>query len=119
LYDAFLAPASLSTSQFSVLSVIDEHQELKAVELGKILLMERTTLLRNLRPLQDEGLIQTSRPDGARAHVFTLTPAGKARLEHATPYWEEAQQAFETEFGIERARRLRDDNLEISSVAGS
>ncbi len=116
LYDTSLARAGVTISQFSILSVIDRHPDIRVSELGTIMVMERTTLLRNLKPLQTEGWISSTKAEGERAHVFKLTPAGKQRLEQAAPLWREAQASFEAAFGAERAARLRSDNLAVGAI---
>lgn len=116
LYDAHLAPAGLTISQFSILSVIDNHPDVRVSDLVDIMVMERTTLLRNLKPLQTDGWIASAKLDGERAHVFNLTAEGKARLDQAKPLWLEAQAAFEAKMGPDRASRLRDDNLAVGAI---
>jgi len=116
LYDSHLAPAGLTISQFSILSVIDNHPEIRVSELGDIMVMERTTLLRNLKPMQAEDWVMSAKADGERAHVFSLTAEGKALLDQAVPLWLEAQAAFEAKMGPDRASRLRDDNLAVGAI---
>jgi DNA-binding MarR family transcriptional regulator len=107
----------MTISQFSLLSVIDNYPDIRASDLGQIMVMERTTLLRNLKPLQVEGLVTSGKAEGERVHVFNLTPKGKARLEQAVPLWDAAQATFEKEFGFERSVRLRDDNLAVGAIS--
>ncbi|MBB3444497.1 MarR family winged helix-turn-helix transcriptional regulator [Rhizobium sp. BK379] len=107
----------MTISQFSLLSVIDNHPNIRVSDLGEIMVMERTTLLRNLKPLQIEGLVTASRAKGERGHVFNLTTQGKAKLDQAVPVWNAAQATFEKEFGADRAIRLRDDNLAVSAIS--
>ena len=63
LYDRWLAPAELSVSQFSILALVDAHGQLKITELADMLSMERTTLVRALKPLQTAGWVVAERPD--------------------------------------------------------
>ena len=60
LYDRWLAPAELSVSQFSILALVDAHGQLKITELADMLSMERTTLVRALKPLQTAGWVVAS-----------------------------------------------------------
>jgi hypothetical protein len=55
LYDSHLAPAGLSVSQFSILGLLKEHGRRKITELADMLIMERTSLVRALKPLQAPG----------------------------------------------------------------
>lgn len=81
--------------------------------------MERTSLVRALKPMLDGGLIQSSAQVGERAKVLSLTEHGTAKLAEASPYWEKAQIKFESQFGIEPAARSRHDNIEISQARHS
>jgi len=119
IYDSYLAPAELTISQFSVLSVIDKKPGVRMTELAQIMVMERTTLIRSLKPLQADGLIASGRDPGERAHSFELTRSGQERLAAAVPLWKAAQAAFEEKVGEERAARVRDDNLSIVAAISS
>jgi DNA-binding MarR family transcriptional regulator len=76
--------------------------------LAKRLVMDRTTLGRNILPLEREGLIEIV-PDSVdrRSKVVRLTEAGAARLRAARAGWTQAQKKFETAFGGRRAAQLR------------
>jgi DNA-binding MarR family transcriptional regulator len=77
--------------------------------LARDLVMDRTTLGRNILPLEREGLIAIvkGRTD-RRSKELCLTETGLARLRAAVEGWTAAQARFETAFGDERARGLRD-----------
>ena len=72
------------------------------------MVMDRTTLGRNIQPLEREGLIAvaTGRAD-RRSKELRLTDAGAARLRAASKAWAEAQTRFERSFGSKRALHLR------------
>jgi DNA-binding MarR family transcriptional regulator len=109
LYDSHLAPAGLSNSQFSILGLLEVHERLKITELADMLLMERTSLVRALKPLRASGWVVAERSEGGRAFDVTLSPSGLKKLAKAMPLWAEAQAAFEGEVGRDRAIRLRDE----------
>ncbi|CAN7672306.1 MarR family winged helix-turn-helix transcriptional regulator [Rhizobium leguminosarum] len=113
LYDNHLAPAGLSVSQFSILSLLEAYQSLKITSLAEMLSMERTTLVRALKPLQAAGWVVAGRASG-RAFDVTLSPSGVAKVSEAVPLWENAQAAFEREVGQDRAVRMRDEILELN-----
>ena len=114
LYDNHLAPAGLSVSQFSILSLLQAYEILKVAELAQMLSMERTTLVRALKPLQAAGLVVAGRTDSGRSFDVTLSRSGVAKVKAAVPLWENAQAAFEREVGQERAARMRDDIKELN-----
>jgi DNA-binding MarR family transcriptional regulator len=76
--------------------------------LAKSLVMDRTTLGRNILPLVREGLIEIV-PGSVdrRSKVVHLTEVGAARLRAARAGWSQAQKNFETAFGRRRATHLR------------
>ena len=114
LYDRRLSKTGLTVSQFSILSLIDAHKRLKISELADLLVMERTSLVRTLRPLQGEGLIATERSPKGRSHDVMLTASGRSRFADAKPRWKEAQRAYEQEVGLDRAVRQRNETLETN-----
>ena len=74
-----------------------------------MLLMERTSLVRALKPLQAPGWVAAQRSESGRAFDVILSPSGLKKLAKAKPLWAEAQAAFEGEVGRDRAIRLRDE----------
>jgi DNA-binding transcriptional ArsR family regulator len=88
------------------------------VELARKMVMERTTLVRALRPLQDAGLVLSEIVRPGRALELSASPAGLRKIAEVLPLWEAAQKEFETTFGRGRAIRLRNDILEIARRKG-
>ena len=86
----------------------------KITELADMLIMERTSLVRALKPLQAAGWVVAERSDNGRAFDVTLSPSGLEKFAEAKPLWAEAQAAFEGEVGRDRAIRLRDEILELN-----
>src|SRR5262245_61227824 len=107
-YDQFLAPAGLRTSQFSILAKLKRKGPLTINALAEDMVMDRTTLGRNVLPLERDGLIkiQPSVTDG-RAKELHLTKAGESRLQAARKGWAAAQARFENTYGARRAADLR------------
>lgn len=95
LYDKALQPAGLSSSQFSALRNIYRFVPLGISQLAKVMLLERTTLTRNLDLLKAQGLLElhASRVD-ARIFMPVLTSRGVETLKAAAPRWRFAQRRF-------------------------
>jgi DNA-binding MarR family transcriptional regulator len=76
--------------------------------LAKELVMDRTTLSRNILPLERDGLItiEASAADG-RAKELRLTKSGEKRLQAGREAWAKAQARFETRIGVKRAADFR------------
>ncbi len=107
-YDQFLAPSGLRTTQFSILAKLRLEGPMAINALAKRLVMDRTTLGRNILPLEREGLIAIvpGRTD-RRSKELRLTDAGAARLRAARSGWAAAQTRFDAAFGGQRAAGLR------------
>ena len=107
-YDRFLAPSGLRTTQFSILARLKRRGPLTINALAEDMVMDRTTLGRNILPLERDGLIGIEpTASDRRAKELRLTKAGEKRLQAALKGWSQAQARFETVFGAERAGDLR------------
>ena len=107
-YDQIFAPAGLRATQYAILSRLRREGPMPINVLANLLVMDRTTLGRNILPLQRDGLIEVA-PSAIdrRRHELRLTEAGIARHRAAVECWEEAQNKFSTVFGDDRAAELR------------
>lgn len=92
LYDDALRPSGLRTTQLHTLNAIGEAGEATVTELTKLLLIDQTTLTRNLAVLERDGLIkEVQKPDG-RLKSVRLTRKGEQALQAALPLWAEIQE---------------------------
>src|SRR5258707_5334773 len=99
-YDQFLAPAGLRTTQFSILAKLKRMGPMTINALASELVMDRTTLGRNILPLQREGLIASVKGSSdRRSKELRLTEAGAVRLRAAAKGWARAQTQFDALFG--------------------
>jgi DNA-binding MarR family transcriptional regulator len=107
-YDQHLAPSGLRTTQLSILVKLKHLGPTTINALAGELVMDRTTLGRNILPLQRDGLIRIQRSAvDARSKELHLTKKGAAQLGPAIARWTEAQRGFELAYGKDRAARLR------------
>jgi len=109
LYDAALEPAGLRATQFSLLAVLDGRDAVTITDLARAMVMDRTTLTRNLRPLEKQGLVAIAPGDDRRTREVSLTRRGRQTLTRATPRWRHAQTGMLDALGDRRARRLLDE----------
>ena len=108
-YDQHLAAAGLRSTQYSILARLKALGPTTINTLAQSLVMDRTTLGRNILPLQRRRLIVVKRGENdARRKELHLTAAGRARLEAGFEGWAKAQAEFEGTLGKERALQLRD-----------
>jgi DNA-binding MarR family transcriptional regulator len=107
-YDQFLLPTGVRTTQFSILAKLRRVGPLTINALAEEMVMDRTTLGRNILPLQREGLvaIERGRTD-RRSKELRLTDAGLERLRAGVKAWAAAQKRFDEVFGQRRAFDLR------------
>jgi DNA-binding MarR family transcriptional regulator len=107
-YDHLLAPVGLRTTQFSILRKLQWKGPMTINVLAQELVMDRTTLGRNILPLQREGLIAIAKgTSDRRSKDLCLTETGGERLRAAMDGWSEAQARFEAAFGEDRTLDLR------------
>jgi DNA-binding MarR family transcriptional regulator len=107
-YDQFLVGRGLRATQYSILARLHRRGPTSINALAAALVMDRTTLGRNILPLQRDGLVAI-RPGRAdrRSKEVHLTKAGAARFRAAAKDWRQAQTRFEAAFGGKRAKALR------------
>ena len=92
LYAKALAPVGLEGTQFTLLIAAGATGGLPLSNLADALVMDRTTLSRNLKPLQRRGLVTVAAGADRRVRLVSLTPAGRALLRRALPLWQQAQE---------------------------
>ena len=108
LYDRHLAASGLRISQYGILARLKRRGPMTINELAAELVVDRTTLGRNIRPLERDGLITiTPGRTDRRIKELRLTATGDQRFNETRQAWVEAQRSFETGFGPERAAELR------------
>ena len=115
LYDAVLAPTGLRSTQIAVLIHVARHQQPTMGELASYLVIDRSALAENLKPLIREGLIDV-RPceQDKRGRRVRLTEAGYDKLTASMPLWTSAQQRFDEAFGAQAAEALREGLTRIA-----
>lgn len=107
-YDQFLASAGLRTTQYSILAKLRWKGPMTINTLAQELVMDRTTLGRNILPLQRDGLLAVVKSaSDRRSKELCLTDAGAERLRAARDGWSQAQAQFDAAFGSSRAQALR------------
>ena len=85
-------------------------------ELSDRLGMDRTTLVRNLRPLQRDGLVQASGGGRGRLVELAITSKGRKQMEKLTPAWKSAQNSVVKTLGEKRWSAILSD-LESAALA--
>jgi MarR family transcriptional regulator, organic hydroperoxide resistance regulator len=115
-YDHYLKPSGLKVTQYSMLVNILRNPGITVSELAKLLLMDQTTVTRNLRVLEKSGYIRIN-PDAADQRVkrIQVTDTGNAKLDEARPLWEIAQVEMVRILGREEIDHLFGSLKKIST----
>ncbi|MDF3931802.1 MarR family winged helix-turn-helix transcriptional regulator [Pseudomonas citronellolis] len=107
VYDDALQDIGLTVAQFSLLRHLARLEQPSISALAEAMGLDRSTLGRNLRPLQADGLVELlGDADDQRNRLVQLTAQGRERLERGAQPWEDAQQRMFARLGEERREQL-------------
>jgi DNA-binding MarR family transcriptional regulator len=100
IYDRSLEPAGLTVTQYGILGQLAQFDGISIGALAEKLIMDPTTLTRNLHPLERQGFV-VLKPDrrDRRSRCLHLTASGRKAFERAKPAWARAQQHVEQVLG--------------------
>lgn len=115
-YDELLEPSGLKVTQYSLLSHLKRLGPLTMNELSQAIRLERTTLVRNLKPLNRMDLVSMTAEKSSQARLVHITENGLACLEMAAPYWAQAQQMVKEMFIPEELCAFRKALQKIESI---
>jgi DNA-binding MarR family transcriptional regulator len=116
LYDQILAPIGLRSTQVVILVASQVLGPCGFARLARELVMDRSTITRNLQPLVAQGLLKVTGKIGRGGKSVEITPAGQQALANAIPYWDEAQGQLRKHLGQDRWDRVMSD---LSDVVGA
>ncbi len=105
-YDGALDGFGINVAQYSLLSNLARLDQPSISSLAEAMGLDRSTLGRNLRVLEGEGLVALAEGDDLRNRIVVLTETGQARLAAALPAWEAAQQKLIDKLGAEKRATL-------------
>jgi DNA-binding MarR family transcriptional regulator len=108
IYDDAMAPAGLRGTQFNLLVALSLAGEAPVMKVAGELGLDRTTLTRNLGPLERDGLVESVADADRRVRRVRLTARGREALAAALPLWERTQRQVVTALGKKRWRELMD-----------
>lgn len=117
LYEAALAPSGIRATQFSVLVALALVEGAPLSRVAEGLVMDRTTLTRNLRPLERQGWVRIEEGEDRRERNLSLTRSGRAALERALPLWQQAQARVLEHVGGTRWAGLQQDLQGLVAMA--
>ena len=101
-YSHELQRHGLLPTQTPILGVLTMQPEAGMAELSEWLGMDRTTLVRNLRPLERDGLVAATGKGRGKKVSLRITDKGRAALENFVPDWRAAQERVVATLGADR-----------------
>lgn len=106
-YDAVLAPSGLTANQFSLMNYIRTLEVPTMRYLAESSGLDRSTLGRNLRVLEKQGLVTLGVGTDARTREIRITKAGRDSMRRATPLWEGVQDTLAARLGQQNRAQLK------------
>src|SRR3954470_22069477 len=115
-YDAEMRRHGIRPTQGSILASLQAKDSWNMAELSDWLRMDRTTLVRNLRPLQRDGLVQISGGGRGNRVELAITAKGRKQIEKLAPAWKTAQSAMVKTLGEKRWSTILSDLATAASA---
>ena len=107
-FDEALSPLGLTSGQFSLLTSLNQPEPPSMGSIAALLVMDRTTLTANLKPLQQRGLVEIAVDEAdRRVRRLILTPAGRRVLQSALPIWVDVHGEVDRLLPVSDGRTLR------------
>ena len=111
-YNEYLKDTGLTLNQYSIMSSIHKIEPATVTDIANEVGLERTTIVRDLKPLIKNGLVEDISEKGKRNKMIQLTNKGIEMHNNAEPYWNEAQEKIFNLLGPERLQ----DFVDILSI---
>ncbi|MBM9577776.1 winged helix-turn-helix transcriptional regulator [Leptospira sp. 201903070] len=99
-FDRILDPVGLTSARFNILMTLGTTEGMELAPMAELLVLDRTTLLRNLEPLETLGYVKDIPSDNKRARKVALTENGWETLRLAYPVWKEAHDHVVQNLGV-------------------
>jgi DNA-binding MarR family transcriptional regulator len=115
-YDSEMRRHGIRPTQGTILLALNSKENWSMAELSDWLGLERTTLVRNLRPLQRDGLVQAIGGGHGNRVELAITAKGRKQVERFMPAWESAQSTAVQVLGEKRWSALLADLEKVASA---
>jgi DNA-binding MarR family transcriptional regulator len=116
-YDERLAAAGITSAQLSVLWCVVSAERLPMQRISELLVMEKSTVTRNVASMRAKGLLRVEAAADARVKEVCATPKGKKAFASAIAHWEDAQRYMGTLLGSDRFRTLVSETRQLATRA--
>lgn len=117
LYDDALRPAGISSPALTILAAIAEYEPISVGDLADVLVLDPTTMTRNLQLLRRKGLLAVSIRSSLRQRFVTLLAKGRKALARSLPLWRRVQRKLVGKIGRSSWRACHKELERISILA--
>ncbi|MCW3062339.1 MAG: MarR family winged helix-turn-helix transcriptional regulator [Capsulimonas sp.] len=117
VYDEILQPTGLRGTQVSLLMTVAREETSTMTQLADLLVTDLTTLSRNLKVLERDGLVVAEPGRDRRVREIKLTAQGRAALEQALPLWRQAQAYIKEHLGLDQWRGLISHLVQVAELS--
>ena len=115
-FDAEMRRHGIRPTQGTILTSLNDKESWNMAELSDWLGLERTSLVRNLRPLQRDGLVKAVGGGRGNRVELAITTKGRKQIQKLAPAWKSAQSAAVKTLGKKRWSAILSD-LETAALA--
>ena len=116
IYDEAFRSTGFKATQIAVLFSVNDLSPVTISQLAKAMTTDRTTISRNLKPLQREDLVTIELGTDKRQKNLCITTKGKDLAAEILPLWEKCQEQLFSTVGNERLANLLSELADISSI---
>lgn len=114
LYDRVLEAHGLSIAQLNLLAALGKVGPCSPARLGELLLLDRSTVSRNLSPLLKQDWVSAVSSDAKGIREVELTSLGRKKIRAVLPAWRRAQRQATALLGAQRVNAVK----ELASTVG-
>lgn len=102
IYDDYLRPFGIRITQLGMLECLSQLNATYISDIGRILLMDQTTVTRNIEKLEKAGYVMvTPHQTDPRKKIVKISRTGEEKLASAHKAWQEAQEFVALQLGQE------------------
>ena len=106
LYDRKLTPSGLTSTQYHLLRLVAHMEPINMSQLAKYAGLDRTTLVRNFKPLSEQGFIVDAPGADRRTRELRITESGREAIDTASVHWFNAQESLGKFLGPQQLETL-------------
>lgn len=120
VFDDALRNIGIGSSQLTMLALVASLEGLRAVEIGRMLEMEKSTVSRGLSVLRKRGWIHTVERKGGTGQGVGVTDQGNKVLRRAGPVWRAAEDNAKDVLGsdaMDSLKRAADSYLHLRAIS--